>query len=179
MTFFARIFSAATASLAILGAGLFAGQVSAQEKIGDFTSWSVYQYADEKGAKVCFMASQPSKSAGKYTRRDEVFFLITHRPSQNSKDVSSFVAGYQFKDSSKVSLSIDKKRSFSMFTAGDTAWALDEDDKVLLTSMIRGNSMVVKGTSSRGTLTTDTFSLSGFTKAYRAMSNTCGVKPSA
>ena len=35
--------------------------------------------------------------------------------------------------------------------------------------------MVVKGTSSRDTLTTDTYSLIGFTKAYRAIGKACGL----
>ena len=33
--------------------------------------------------------------------------------------------------------------------------------------------MVVKGTSSRGTVTTDTYSLRGFTAAYDAISGAC------
>jgi hypothetical protein len=35
--------------------------------------------------------------------------------------------------------------------------------------------MIVKGTSSRGTLTTDTYSLSGFTAAFNAISKACGL----
>ena len=34
--------------------------------------------------------------------------------------------------------------------------------------------MVVRGVSSRGTQTTDTYSLSGFTAAYRAINTACG-----
>jgi hypothetical protein len=33
--------------------------------------------------------------------------------------------------------------------------------------------MVIKGTSSRGTLTTDTYSLAGFTAAYNAIEQAC------
>jgi len=39
--------------------------------------------------------------------------------------------------------------------------------------MRAGLTMVVKGTSSRGTLTTDTYSLRGFTAAYDAMQKAC------
>ena len=35
--------------------------------------------------------------------------------------------------------------------------------------------MIVQGTSSRGTKTTDTYSLIGFTKAYRAIADACGA----
>ncbi len=36
--------------------------------------------------------------------------------------------------------------------------------------------MIVAGISSRGTLTTDTYSLNGFTAAYDAITRACGVK---
>jgi len=41
--------------------------------------------------------------------------------------------------------------------------------------MRRGGTLVVKGTSSRGTDTTDRYSLMGFTAAHNAISQACGV----
>ena len=40
--------------------------------------------------------------------------------------------------------------------------------------MKKGSKAVLKGTSQRGTLTTDTFSLVGFSKAYRDIQKACG-----
>jgi len=40
--------------------------------------------------------------------------------------------------------------------------------------MIRGAEMVIAGESSRGTQTTDTYSLLGFTAAHEAMNEACG-----
>jgi hypothetical protein len=55
------------------------------------------------------------------------------------------------------------------------AWAPDTAQDNAITEAIKtGSSMVVKGTSSRGTVTTDTFSLSGSSKAYEAISTECG-----
>ena len=42
--------------------------------------------------------------------------------------------------------------------------------------MIRGARLVVKGTSSRGTKTTDTYSLKGFSAAFKAIGKACKVK---
>ncbi|MGB1026239.1 MAG: invasion associated locus B family protein, partial [Rhodospirillaceae bacterium] len=39
--------------------------------------------------------------------------------------------------------------------------------------MKRGRDMIVKGTSSRGTVTTDTYSLSGVTAAMNAIDKAC------
>ena len=36
--------------------------------------------------------------------------------------------------------------------------------------------MIVRGTSARGTLTADTYSLGGFTAGHEAINKACGVK---
>ena len=42
--------------------------------------------------------------------------------------------------------------------------------------MIRGSKMLVTGTSVRGTKTVDTYSLRGFTAAYKTIGRDCSVK---
>ena len=65
--------------------------------------------------------------------------------------------------------------AFQLFTSEDGAWTANKDeDRRLVKSMVRGNRMIVKGTSSRGTATTDTYSLKGFTAAYNAITESCG-----
>ena len=49
----------------------------------------------------------------------------------------------------------------------------DKDDKDIVAAMKRGSRMIVDGVSSRGTKTKDTYSLTGFTSAYKAISNKC------
>ena len=56
------------------------------------------------------------------------------------------------------------------------AFAEVKDDKALVRAMIRGVTMIVRGTSSRGTLTIDTYSLRGFTAAHEAIGVACKVK---
>ena len=64
-----------------------------------------------------------------------------------------------------------------MFTDGDTAWNRGPlDDTKMVKAMRAGIKMTVKGTSSRGTKTTDVFSLKGFSKAYAMMNKKCGIK---
>ena len=51
--------------------------------------------------------------------------------------------------------------------------AAPDNSLALVQSMIRGAKMVVRGTSWRGTKTTDTYSLKGFTAAYNKITETC------
>lgn len=140
--------------------------------IGKFRDWTAYTH-DEGGNEVCYVATSPEKEEGNYSRRGEVFAIVSHRPAEGARNVVSFIAGYPFKDGSEVSVSIDGRREFTLFTHGDAAWAYDEDDTKLVEAMKAGGRMVVKGTSSRGTLTTDTYSLMGFTNAHGAITRAC------
>lgn len=155
----------------------FAAQAQAQDPkyLGAFKDWHAFTL-QEQGNDVCYMVSQPLKSEGNYTRRGSINVLVTHRPAERSYDVVSFLAGYTFKEGSKVDVKIGKSR-FSLFTEGDTAWASDEKtDHALVTAIRSGAKMVVTGYSSRGTKTVDTYSLSGSSAAYSKISQLCNVK---
>jgi len=45
-------------------------------------------------------------------------------------------------------------------------------------ALIRGSRMVVRGRSARNTLTIDTYTLNGFSAAYRLASRACNVSTS-
>lgn len=160
---------------AMAGVLVMTGTAGAQDirRLGSYDHWRAFTY-QEGGGKVCYMASEPQKEQGDYDKRGDVYAMITHRPKQGTRDVVSFVIGYPFKKDSRVTVDIDGK-TFTLFTHKDTAWAPDKQtDEALVQSMIKGRQMVVKGTSSRGTDTTDTYSLIGFTKAHQAINNACG-----
>ncbi len=142
--------------------------------LGTFGVWTAYVYQAEDG-KICYMSTEPEKSVGKYKKRDDVFLTITHRPADQSFDVVNAVAGYTYKKGSKPTLTVDKKAAIALRTQADAAWAKNADtDKKLVTQMKAGSEAVLRGISKRGTVTTDTFSLKGFSKAYRTISEACG-----
>lgn len=150
----------------------FSAQAGEPRLIGTYGDWSAYVF-DENGSKVCYMASQPVKAEGDYTKRGEIFALVTHRPAEGTRNVFSYITGYTYKSGSDVVLTADGKR-FVLFTQEDTAWAPDaEMDSSIAKAIKAGSKMVVKGTSSRGTETTDTFSLKGSSSAHDAISKEC------
>lgn len=143
--------------------------------IGTYGDWSSYVF-EENGNKVCYMASQPKKAEGNYTKRGDIFALVTHRPAEGTKNVFSYITGYTYKAGSDVAVMVDGKR-FTLFTQGETAWTPDADtDNRLANALRKGSKLVVKGTSSRGTATIDTFSLNGSGAAHDAIGQACGVK---
>ncbi|MBT3991075.1 MAG: hypothetical protein HON14_07160 [Rhodospirillaceae bacterium] len=151
------------------------GGAEAQTLINNFGDWSAF--SDGKGkAKTCYIASVPKKETGKYKSRGNTYLLVTHRPAEKTRDVIELRAGYVYRQDSEVIVNIDGQ-VFKLFTDRGTAWAHDaKADRSISRMMIRGKSMIVTGFSKRGTKTEDTYSLSGFTAAYKAIGKACGVK---
>jgi len=136
--------------------------------------WQAFRVEDDKG-RTCFISSVPTKSAGKYdpSNRGEVRVFVSHGPNKAERNVDQFVAGYKHKKHSDVTVNIDGKK-FTLFTLEGRAYAeSEEDDIALIRAMKRGSKMTVVGVSSRGTKTTDTYSLSGFTKTKNLIDKTC------
>ena len=160
----------------LLSIAFSAGQATASEPrlIGTFGDWRAFTFT-ENSNKVCYMASEPKTAVGNYTSRGDPFALITHRPAEKTKDVFSYITGYPYRPGSEVSIQTNG-RTFKLFTQDDTAWAADSAaDSILARAVQEGSRMIVKGTSKRGTLTTDTFSLKGSSKAYQTISKECGL----
>ena len=174
---FKNMFKKLISGLGVCAALLSFDALAADPKVlsvhGD---WTAYVF-NENGNKVCYMASQPTKAQGKYTKRGDVFALITHRPGEDSRDVFSYITGYTYKPNSNVNLSIGSKK-FVLFTQNDMAWAVDDKtDRDIAQAIRNGSNMIAKGSSSRGTATTDTFSLKGSSAAHDAISRECGLAP--
>jgi hypothetical protein len=162
------------ASLA--AAALAAVPAHAATSIGTFKQWGAYTSSDANG-KMCFVASQPQDS--KYqpnavSSRDPVFFMITSIPAKSIRNEASTIIGYPFADNVKVTVEIDGAGSFTMFTDKDSAWIENPtQETALIAAMQKGNRMVVTGKSRRGTVTIDTYSLSGITAALDAIAKEC------
>lgn len=154
----------------------FAGQAVAQtpQLIGNYGDWAAYSFT-ENGNKVCYMVSQPKKAEGNYSKRGDVFALVTHRPGEKTKNVFSYITGYTYKSGSDVTVEVNGHK-YTLFTEKDMAWTPDQDsDNRLADDIRKGSNLVVKGTSSRGTMTKDTFSLKGSGGAHDAINKACGM----
>ena len=120
--------------------------------------------------------SKPKKSEGKYSKRGDIFAIVTHLPGQNKWNEFSIVAGYNYKSNSNPDITIGDMK-FQLFTSGSRAWSFSpSDDDKIIKYLKNSMKMQVVGTSSRGTITTDMFSLMGFSKAYQKINEACKKK---
>lgn len=167
-----RFYTAALIALITLWPALAGAQ--SPSTLGQFGGWTAYQLT-EGGKSLCFMTAKPQKDEGNYKKRGAILASIAHRPAEGTKNTFSYAAGYAYKPGSDVTITIDGQ-SFKLFTDNETAWTSDQaTDDTLAKAVQQGASMIVTGTSSRGTLTKDTFSLKGSGDAYAAISKACGL----
>jgi Invasion associated locus B (IalB) protein len=141
--------------------------------LGTFNDWTAHTYK-ASDTKVCYVVSQPKKSeAARKVKRDPIFFIVTHMPGRKISGEVSTIIGYPFKESATVQLKVDEAE-FELFTNGDGAWAdTKEKEQKIVAAMKSGKTMLVKGTSWKGTETTDTYSLSGLSAAMESIDVAC------
>jgi len=146
--------------------------------LGAFKDWTAYT-TGTGDAKTCYALSAPRSSDPKKANRDPIYFLVSDWPARKAKAETEMVPGYKYKDDSKVTVQVGSDK-FTFFTRNDgddgSAWVQDLGDEPRLVDAMRsGSQMIVTGTSSRGTLTKDTFSLSGISAAIAKIHSACGL----
>lgn len=160
--------------LVLLMAALWSGSALAQTADKSFRDWTVFTIQQD-GARVCYVTSAPISKKGNYKRRGEPYLLVTHRGKDKAE--ISVSSGYPYKQGSDVKLSVGKKFTSSLFTTDETpniAWAeSEEEDANIVQHMIKGSDLEVRGNSRLGTYSVDTYSLMGFTSAYKRMKSLC------
>lgn len=148
------------------------------ESLGSFQNWAAYT-TDSGDAKVCYALSKPTSSEPRKARRDPIFFLINDWPARKAKGEPEVVPGYGYKDGSDVTVQVGSDK-FTLFTKNEGgtggAWVeAQADEERLVRAMKGGSEAVVTGTSKRGTVTRDTYSLSGFADALAKADQACGM----
>jgi invasion protein IalB len=145
--------------------------------LGQYGDWGAYT-ATPGGQKVCFALAKPTSSVdvppNRRTAANPVYMFISTRPTEKvSNEVSILVTGYVFKPNSEASVTVGGA-NFPMYTQNDGAWVKNAAEEAkLLDTMRKGADVVIKATTSRGTQTTDTFSLKGIAQAVDRASQEC------
>lgn len=165
-------------ALGVAAFALMATSVVAQETdalVAVMTDWSVFNPPEEP--KICFGVSAPKETVNirdgqpVSVRRGDILLFVTFIPGQPG--AISFSGGYPFAEGSTVDLAIDGT-SFQLLPGGEWAWPGSvEDDAILLAALKKGTTAVLKARSGKGTETTDTFSLRGFTAAMEDAEKRC------
>lgn len=156
--------------LLIMGV-VFAQTIHADPKLVlQSKDWQVFQFTQD-GKKVCYAATEAADKKPNAAKHGRVFFFISNWQG-GTKNQPSVLVGYDFRSNSTPKVSIGKK-TWTLFPAGNEAFALDNDDSAIVSSAKRGTSLRVEGTSARGTQVIYNFSLSGSSRAIARAVELC------
>src|SRR5215467_6867327 len=142
--------------------------------LGNYVDWGAYS-ATPAGKKVCFALSKPktTKTEPPGRKRDPAYLFVSTRPAENVRNEVSVIIGYPFKASSDATAEIGTAK-FAMYTEKDGAWIKNVAEEArMVDAMRKGADLTVKGTSGRGTQSTDQYSLKGLAQALDKVEQEC------
>lgn len=142
--------------------------------LGQYADWGAYT-ASPGGNKICFALAKPksSKTEPVGRSRDPSYMFVSSRPAESVKNEVSVVVGYPFKTSSDATAEIGNAK-FAMYTQNDGAWIKNINEEArMIDTMRKGGDLTVKGTSGRGTQSTDQYSLKGLAQALDKIQQEC------
>jgi hypothetical protein len=140
-------------------------QTQGPRRLGDFQDWIAAVHT-EAGQKVCYAFTRASRTD---PAREGVIMTVTHRAT--SRDQVALSAAYAYPRNASVTVTVGS-RELAFYTGGNSAFA--RDGRAAVAAFRGGATAVSRGprAGGRGTAT-DTFSLTGFTAAYEAISQEC------
>jgi hypothetical protein len=142
--------------------------------LAQFDEWGAYM-ASPSGKKVCFALAAPvqTSTVPPNRPRDRAFMFISSRPGERIKDEVSIIFGYGLKPNADANIEI-AGGSYAMTTQNDGAWVKNAAEEPKLVETLRkGRDATVKGTSAKGTVSTDVYSLKGLAQALDKVGQEC------
>src|SRR6266702_148785 len=142
--------------------------------LGQYGDWGAYT-ASPGGNKVCFALAKPktTKTEPEGRKRDPSYVFVSTRPTEKVKNEVSVIIGYPFKTNSDATAEIGTAK-FAMYTQNDGAWIKNVAEEArMVDAMRKGADLTVKGTSGRGTQSTDQYSLKGLAQALDKAEQEC------
>ncbi len=161
--------------------------------VGAYGDWAVYDAGSGKD-RVCYVAAKPAQRDPDDLKRDPGYAFITERPSEGARNEVSFIMGFDVgaPDAESEGDSKDKKDSkekktklvtptaeigdshYQLMAKGANLWMRNAaQESALVAEMRKNKTLVLKATSKKGNLTTDTYSLSGFDQALDRVLKDC------
>lgn len=169
----ARLVTAALFAALCLAGGARAQTPTA---VGTFSDWTAYSVSTGTG-KICYALAQPKTRKPEGLNRDPAYFFVSTRPAENVKNEISVIVGFPMKAGSETSITVTGAGGnvpFNAYVKDDGAWIREAaEEQRLVEAMRKGRDIVVKGTSLRGNVTTDTYSLAGISAALEKASGEC------
>ncbi|HEY8613444.1 MAG TPA: invasion associated locus B family protein [Roseomonas sp.] len=135
-------------------------QASGPQRLGAFQDWTAATY-QEGNNKICYAFTRMEG-------RQNALLTVTHRPQ--GRDQVALRIGRSFPRNAEVKVDVGNN-DLDFYTSGDNAFA--RNGRAAVAAFRSGREATAKSPAPNNRSTTETFSLSGFTAAYEAISKEC------
>ena len=172
-----RILGLFTATALCMGASAPA-MAEPANLLGVFGNWSAFS-SGTGSSLTCYALSKPRATQPRAAKRGSIYLMVSDWPIRKVKAEPQIVYGYQAKEGGTAALGVGPEK-FSFFIRNNgkdgSAWLQQlNDNPRLVSAMSGGVSAVASGVSSKGTKTSDTYSLSGFNDAMAKVHAACNM----
>jgi hypothetical protein len=156
-----------------------------------FGDWGVYHTQAAKGP-VCYTLAQPKERAPADLKREAAYAFISDRPGEGVRNEVSFIMGFDVADTAAAEAKKpDPKKkaadtqatasvgdqSFELLAKTSNLWVKNAaEEGQLIDQMRKAGKLQVKAASKKGNVTTDTYSLAGFSQALERVQKDCPAK---
>lgn len=141
-------------------------------QVATYGDWGAF-VAEVGDDKTCYALAKPKDRAPANLKRDPAFVFISTRPSENIRNEISVIMGFPMKDGGDAQAQVGDA-NFQLISKGTNAWVKNPaTEGELIEAMKKGAMLIVKATSLRGNMTTDSYSLSGLSQALERVMKEC------
>lgn len=141
-------------------------------QIASFGDWGAFLAQGGK-EKTCYALAQPKDRLPEKLKRDPAYVFISSRPGENIHNEVSIIMGFPMKDGGDAQADV-AGTSFDLVAKGTNAWVKNPAQEAeFINAMKKSAKLVVKATSIKGNMTTDSYSLAGLTQALERVQKEC------
>jgi hypothetical protein len=140
-------------------------------QLASYGDWGVF-LAQGENSKTCYALATPKDRAPPGLKRDPAYVFISNRPGENVREEVSIIMGFPMKE---VGASAEIAGSdFALIAKGANAWIKNQaEEPKFIDAMKKGAKLIVKASSLRGHVTTDSYSLAGLAQALDRVEKEC------
>jgi invasion protein IalB len=140
--------------------------------LASFGDWGAYAAQRDK-SKLCYAMTQPKNREPKNLNRDPAYLFVSSQPADGVRNEVSLVMGFPAKDGVDATAAVGQA-NFALVTKVANAWVKNpaEEGRVI-DALKKGDKLVVRSESKRGSKLTDEYSLKGFNEALARVQREC------
>jgi len=140
-------------------------------QLGIYGDWGVY-FAEGEKSKTCYALAMPKGRSPPGLTRDPAYIFISNRPEENVRQEIAVMMGFPLKESG-AQAEVSGSR-FALIAKGPNAWIKNTTEEAhFVEALKKGAKLVVKAASTKGRVTTDSYSLAGLSQALERIDKEC------